>query len=1151
MQNRDKKLYDFIFKKITQTLAKEKTEKERKNNGRIEQIEKQNLLMASTDVAAEEIEQKEKQNLLIASTDVAAEEKEEKIKPNRTSQQLKHRKSLAPILELVDNNKFEEAITTLLTMKKENIHSAPSNNESNVNNSDAKNQKNRQETFHDVAIMGIKHVFAAITLLQTNNISLSEKKEDIISFLRTSTNRFLTALENDLENNADKAKFFQLYNKSKLFQLLNEIIPTFKYVENEELPEYVIIKKLGIAFDYDKLDYQSINDVTLTNESTNEEVKQIETGTECDMVYNLANTGKFIEAISQLRIMKDLKQNIHSTYSNIADNDTVYFRDARNQENTENTFHDWAIMGVNYAGAAINFLKSHNIEVSSEFLSNLNIQTANFLKDIEKSPDPEMFFTSFLHTEIIPVIEATIPKEKKKELSKIMIEERLAIVRDFGNFDHPAMSVVTRIKKDNIDLHQIDIPLIGEMINPLKSQLESLASRNENDVNAQESTPISWYDNQDDYIKFLIRKYAIDILNGKMIPTPLIKFIPGVQDSREEYILDSQDSCVLKIIQHHYYSNMSEHLFKTDKDNQTATTQYIKQIKDLTAAEHILVLTLNPSPTFYTGISRFLPDFLAAPMRKFLSYFPNRLNKTTPDDNLVTPVENAVTASNENKDLPLYHHANLPLTSIKDIFSPTQMSGADWLVARAKEKLRSLNPDEKDSEFKIDEIDNIKLELNKLLTEYEYIINGPLFPRESVSTFRGIINNIVKFFKYPENKNLQLTSVLNQLAHVVNEAHKKNPENQLKTDFVAVVFTGEKDPVGIVRIQTFIDAVKNYFTNTHLVKTIPEIEKAYINAGQVAAQAGFQGGTLGASGIKNDSEEILSSSLKKWKDILCKKTALYDTSIPKEARNFIPHTVTQKQTADSSPKPSDLPNINPATTTLMSSLLVAPPSPFVTSSPEEPETKKEQAKEIPSVNTTEMNARITFCFTNQEAMAVLTKDEYLNRLSEKNMADKLMKEIIDLKKNAISLEQANLVKQLEIAILKKYPPNSIENENIRDILKNLREIIISKSAMKTITAQIEFCFMQQTAMTTLVKDVHLNILSYEEIADKLISEIAELNKEKPITSEKANLVMQLTQAISDKYSSKIDTYPKIGIILNNLHEIVNNPNNKLTRSTLR
>lgn len=566
----------------------------------------------------------------------------------------------------------------------------------------------------------------------------------------------------------------------------------------------------------------------IKNESTeqgllavNKEIREEERVTD---ISTLILQGKLVDAISALRLLKDKDQNIQSQYF-FYDEDKVLFRDATLQEDQKDTYHDWAIMGINYGIAAKNLFEAHDLSIEN-FKDDLNSLIEKFVNGIKSSSDPEVSLGLFIHNDLLPLLIEHTPvdnKTNKKILTKEQIKKQLAEVRDFGNFEHDAMTVVTKITVDSHQLFQFDMPLVGGMSEKLKQDYKNLAELSENDPALAQ---IRWYANQQPHVKKLIRKYAKRILEEKVIiPTQLRKYFPGIRNGGEEILVCTDDNKKPEIIQRHYHSGTPGHFL--GKESQNATNESIKQLGNVTDAQNVLVLTLL-SPR--------------------LGYFGD-------DGNLVRQVRNAVKKANavENKTTT-FHTSNVPLNFIRGLFSFTELSGADWLLKQAEAEEKPAAADSK-------AYDN----LQALIKEYKQV--------------RRFWN--WNPFYDPENRYLQLASVIKRLGHAVNEVHRANhPEEQ--RDFVAVASSCQsgKDRAGLTRIRALIDSIKNYFKGINNEAA----ENPIIHSGQVQAQAGFQGGTIGAHGLKNDTKGANPASWEKWVNILFKKTASYNKGLPEDPR---------------------------------------------------------------------------------------------------------------------------------------------------------------------------------------------------------------------------------------------------------------------------
>jgi hypothetical protein len=586
-------------------------------------------------------------------------------------------------------------------------------------------------------------------------------------------------------------------------------------------------------------------------------------------VASLVAQGHFPEAIQKLHLEKDREDGVISYYARLPDHPehTILIRDARAQETApKESYHNWAIMGLNYAHAAKKLLEAHEKKIEGAKLKDtFHEKTRLFLENIKDSSDPEKAFQEFVNS-LIPLLREALP-----ELSKKDIQEQLADIRDFCNFEHDTLSVATRMsvpdEKDGHettrDIFQIDIPMCGNMPDELRAQYQALADLQQSnnaflegkpvsdeevkhmlqqDVVAETSTEIPWYKDQPPHIKYLMRHHAKDILAGKMIPTQLRKYLPGLRNTGEEFlvVVDAKLKKV-DIIQHHYHSGTPGHLLADTKQSQTATNQSLAQLKKLTGAQHVLALTLL-SPG----------------------------NPRSDDTFLVNQVENAVAENNKMGAEKQFHTCNIPLNPMRYLNGisrfASRMSGAEWLHRQALRRLdgslRStayyddMTPPQKNALLQDLE------KLGKCCEEYDALRSGS-----------GIVD--------PENRNLQLVSVLTQMAHLVNKIHRVDHPTE-ENDFVALQISCQsgKDRAGLSRLKTILDALKRYINP--LSHQEESITKAVINAQHIGLQAGLAGGTIGASGLKNDTKRALPFSMKQYMNDLFKRTASYNKKLPKK-----------------------------------------------------------------------------------------------------------------------------------------------------------------------------------------------------------------------------------------------------------------------------
>src|SRR5262249_48530623 len=99
-------------------------------------------------------------------------------------------------------------------------------------------------------------------------------------------------------------------------------------------------------------------------------------------VEKLVEEGKLAEAIEHLHIEKDLTNGIMSKYVNpkSCPHQKVLIRDATvqvlHQETYQETYHSWAIMGLNYFNAAKKLLLTHGKKFNETQLKNFHLKAA-------------------------------------------------------------------------------------------------------------------------------------------------------------------------------------------------------------------------------------------------------------------------------------------------------------------------------------------------------------------------------------------------------------------------------------------------------------------------------------------------------------------------------------------------------------------------------------------------------------------------------------------------------------------------------------------------------------------------------------------------------------------------------------------------------
>ncbi len=145
-----------------------------------------------------------------------------------------------------------------------------------------------------------------------------------------------------------------------------------------------ILKQASLYDDNDDDKNQLTHNASLVKEMLDEKNHEKEILQETIDIY--IQQKKLGSAISLLRLQKDASQGITSYYTKI-DSDLVLFRDATNQyQNQNDTHHNWAILGINYAAAAINLLESHGIPIdeNEQFSKTLYLELCGIFKKYRK-----------------------------------------------------------------------------------------------------------------------------------------------------------------------------------------------------------------------------------------------------------------------------------------------------------------------------------------------------------------------------------------------------------------------------------------------------------------------------------------------------------------------------------------------------------------------------------------------------------------------------------------------------------------------------------------------------------------------------------------------------------------------------------------------
>lgn len=591
-----------------------------------------------------------------------------------------------------------------------------------------------------------------------------------------------------------------------------------------------------------------------------DEAKQLATRPEADCsqqraddlvgkIADFINRGEFGNAINQLNILKDNNNAIYSEIlpSSKDPESPIYLRDARKQASTlkpggRTDYQSWTIIGLNYLQTALELVaKEPGYEADQAYIKAV---AEKFFTRMQNSEDPEVDMCLMVNSIVVPFV------KDRLNLNTDNAKKQLEDARDFSNFLQPTPTVATITRIDtkdcgieaypeHMDRMQIEVPLTGGMSDKLNNQYQQLADPNTAD---SELNKIKWYTAQPKHVRVLIRKHASDVLKGRIIPTQLRKFLPGVRNAFEERSYDVTDPKNCQQYYQGYRAASPAHLLKGGKKiNAEATLQSLGQLQRLTGAHTVINHTL------------------ISPM-----------NPIGEEKNLNNQVETATNAANAITGAD-FHQTNTPLNAWRRLSGGFNSEGLETLLVQA----RALSANWKQHEHSNPNFNHVKL-LDLVVTNTEAALK-----RSSL----GQIDS--------ENENLHLTSMAKNMANLISICQADRTV-AVQTTAVISGCQSDKDRGALASSEAGVDATLLRLTDivesevSSWKRLRANIERSSANGRHYQKQAGLSGGTLGGDAIKSDSKGAIPKRMKFLQNILSSKSASYNKTLPPDPREIFP-----------------------------------------------------------------------------------------------------------------------------------------------------------------------------------------------------------------------------------------------------------------------
>lgn len=549
-----------------------------------------------------------------------------------------------------------------------------------------------------------------------------------------------------------------------------------------------------------------------------------------------------ISAISEILLMHDAENGIASHFYTVGNTEKYLIRDARNVASGEfrDQFHPYAVMGIQAFRASRLLCKLSGVKDEDVNILFNNEVLLRFYRTISSAKDnPAYFLALFIEKILIPDLASLLSVTSEEAL------KQLHIAKEFCNIDFKPLHVVTITTHQNSE---------GKTVNMVHHDSPIYQLTPAEIAMYQDRQEQTWYTNQPAWLQKLIDAYANDIIAGKVIPTQLIKVLPGLRNAGEEFVYALSDKSH-ECIYHGYHAGNPGHLTKGDNDHLTRLT--------------LDQLLMNIQPTRRLHLNTLISPMMVMSEREHYLF--------TQCDHAARQRNQWITLSNTPVNI-LRPVTELKLKSMEGIFHELERLIKFVLV-----------------DDNVHDYDDSKLFWAKLKSSIEQ--SGDKINLLFRENYRGflhftpLIQLAVQFITIKKiadsestgNYNLDLAVILKLLVF-----HHEQCCRFLKNDnFTPIALLdfckSGKDREGLLRIRAVSLAISNYLCGYLTLNSdiVSKTDQTIINARQVQRQAGLFGCTLGAEGFVPSSRYALPSSLQRYKHKLFLRTARFNKHYPK------------------------------------------------------------------------------------------------------------------------------------------------------------------------------------------------------------------------------------------------------------------------------
>ncbi len=317
------------------------------------------------------------------------------------------------------------------------------------------------------------------------------------------------------------------------------------------------------------------------------------------------NNFEFETIFRQLSLLDDKAHGINARFITLGNFHDVYYRDASDQSQNLELQNDdyperwnWAIIGFNYLDAYKSLLNINELESDTNEFKHLVSGYWQTVQD--KNIDPKEAVAALIHNHLKPNLAEKLGTEQGDAL------KQMEIAKDFSNLGFEPFTVATKVKNKNHHSLHIDVP-IYEMTSSQKADFTQIQSNFE-----KEGELPLWFNALPQLAQNLIYNQLDNILEGRVIPTQLRKYLPGLRNMGEDRVFMYDGSSEPVEVYRGFHMGNLGHILP--EDNQQLTDKAAEQLSYVTNSARISAVSLT-SPAFFRGEENKLENQTIAAMQ--------------------------------------------------------------------------------------------------------------------------------------------------------------------------------------------------------------------------------------------------------------------------------------------------------------------------------------------------------------------------------------------------------------------------------------------------------------------------------------------------------------------------------------------------------